>query len=293
MTAQNGFRDFHYQSPDGLKLHARIYGEGNADAFPVICLPGLTRNSRDFHELALYLSRDATTPRKIISFDYRGRGQSDYDPDWTHYDVIVEANDILAGLDALGIQKAAFIGTSRGGLILHVLAAVRPQILAGVILNDIGPALDVDGLAMIRAYLNAPFSVPRTYEEAAVIQERIHAHAFPILDKGDWLAMAHALYKQEDGVLLPDFDPALLQSFASFDPSKPLPTLWPQFQSMVNLPVMVIRGENSRLLTPEIVEEMARVHPQLDVVIAKGQGHAPLLHKDGLAKRIEALIDTI
>ncbi|RUV19099.1 alpha/beta hydrolase, partial [Mesorhizobium sp. M1A.F.Ca.IN.022.04.1.1] len=120
--ASDSFSDFFYAAPDGLKLHARIYGEANG-GWPVVCLPGLTRNARDFHELALYLSGKAKTPRKVVAFDYRGRGRSDYDPDISHYNVGVEAGDVLAGLSALGIEEAGFIGTSRGGLIIHVLGA--------------------------------------------------------------------------------------------------------------------------------------------------------------------------
>ena len=119
------YEDFYYASADGLRLHAQIYGRRTPDRLPVICLPGLTRNTRDFHELALYLSRDTVAPRQVISFNYRGRGKSAYDPNLKNYNVGVEANDILTGMQALGIHRALFIGTSRGGLILHVLAAIR------------------------------------------------------------------------------------------------------------------------------------------------------------------------
>src|SRR5258707_15633556 len=109
MANDEGFSDLFFTSQDGLKLHARIYGEANSGAWPVVCLPGLTRNARDFHELALYLSRRADNPRKVIAFDYRGRGQSAYDPDIGHYTIGVEASDVLAGLAALNIEEAAFI----------------------------------------------------------------------------------------------------------------------------------------------------------------------------------------
>ena len=120
------FSNFFYQSSDNLRLHARIYGQPRPDRWPVICLPGLTRNARDFHELAIYLSQDAPMPRQVVAFDYRGRGQSDCDPSRHNYNVGTEAVDVLAGLAALGIDRAAFIGTSRGGLIIHVLGAMQP-----------------------------------------------------------------------------------------------------------------------------------------------------------------------
>lgn len=290
MVTDNGFTDFYYTVPDGLKLHARIYGEENAGTLPVVCLPGLTRNVRDFHQLALHLAAGDGGRRKVVSFDYRGRGLSDYDPDWKRYDVGVEAADIIAGLDALGIGKAAFIGASRGGLILHVLAAVRPELLKAVILNDIGPVLEPEGLALIKSYLGAPSSRPQSYEEVALVQQAVHGAAFPALDAADWLDMAHAIYREIGGRLRPDFDPALLNGLAALDLSQPIPNLWPQFDAMASLPVMVIRGSNSLLLSAGTVAEMQRRHPSLAAITAEGQGHAPILHKGEVAQEISAFI---
>src|SRR5262249_32260236 len=143
------FRDVFYSAPDGLQLHARVYGRPGAGKAAVICLPGLTRNARDFHDLALFLAAE----REVVAFDYRGRGQSSYDPDWKNYQVPVETSDVIAGLVAIGIENGVFIGTSRGGLIIHLIAAARPGLLKAVILNDVGPVLDGEGLAHIRAYL--------------------------------------------------------------------------------------------------------------------------------------------
>ncbi|RUU51912.1 alpha/beta fold hydrolase, partial [Mesorhizobium sp. M2C.T.Ca.TU.002.02.1.1] len=184
MASDEGFSDIFYIAPDGLKLHARVYGEAHA-GLPVICLPGLTRNARDFHELALHLSGKAERPRKVVAFDYRGRGQSDQDPDIGHYNVGVEAGDVLAGLSALGIEQAAFIGTSRGGLIIHVLGALKPAALKAIVLNDIGPVIEAEGLAHIRAYLDrAP--KPKTFAEAVDAQRRVHGADFPALSDADW-----------------------------------------------------------------------------------------------------------
>ncbi len=146
-----------YDAPDGLKLYARVYEPAReVDSLPLVCLPGLTRNARDFHELALVLSEHPETPRRVISFDYRGRGLSAYDPDFTHYNIGTEAGDVIAGLGVLGIDRAVFLGTSRGGLIIHILAAIAPQLLAGVIFNDIGPEIAPAGLLQISQYLNNP-----------------------------------------------------------------------------------------------------------------------------------------
>ena len=147
------FPTFSIRRPTGLNSMPASMAKAGGVGLPVICLPGLTRNARDFHDLALKLSRDAQNPRKVVAFDYRGRGQSAYDPNWKNYDVIVEAGDIVAGLTVLGIEHGAFIGTSRGGLIIHVLAAMRPTLLKAVVLNDMGPVLEGEGLAHIRAYL--------------------------------------------------------------------------------------------------------------------------------------------
>lgn len=287
MTAD--FSDFFYSSPDGLKLHARLYGEQNDDALPVICLPGLTRNARDFHELALYLSREAPKQRRIVSFDYRGRGQSAYDANVANYTVGVEANDILAGLDQLNIRGAAFIGTSRGGLIIHVLAMLRPTILKAIVLNDVGPALEIAGLAHIKSYIEkAPR--PRYLAEAVAAQKAAHGEDFPVLTNADWQRMVAAIYREGDGELVPDFDPRLVETLAGVDPSKPLPTLWPQFEALGDVPTLAIRGANSRLLSDATLQEMARRHPKLQAVTVAGQGHAPFLETDNLPETIAGFI---
>lgn len=283
--AGKNFEDFFYQSTDGLKLHARIYGGELSGNLPIVCLPGLTRNARDFHEIALYLSREAETPRKVIVFDYRGRGQSAYDPDWKKYDVGTEANDILVGLERLGIGRAIFIGTSRGGLIIHILAVLRPEILAAVVLNDIGPALEAAGLQHIKDYLGkAPR--PRTIAEAAAAQKLAHGAAFPSLSDAEWDRMAGAIYREDGGTLVPDFDPALLNGLMATDLSKPLPDLWPQFNALSAVPVLAIRGENSLLLSAKTLGEMAARHPDFESITVAGQGHAPFLESGDLPARI-------
>lgn len=290
MADGNGFSDFFYAAPDGLKLHARIYGDAVADRLPVVCLPGLTRNVRDFHELALYLSREAPAPRKVVSFDYRGRGQSAYDPDWQRYTVAIEAGDIVRGLAELGIENAAFIGTSRGGLIIHVLAMLKPSLLRTVVLNDIGPVVDTAGLLHIRSYLERT-PKPQSVAEAVEIQRGIHGAAFSALSDADWTRMVGALYRVEDGKPVPDFDPTLLNGLKSFDPATPLPVLWPQFEMLGKVPMLAIRGENSLLLSAETLAEMARRHPDVETITVAGQGHAPLLETGDLPQRIAAFVD--
>ncbi|PBB37387.1 alpha/beta hydrolase [Mesorhizobium sp. WSM3868] len=288
--ASDGFSDFFYAAPDGLKLHARIYGEPNSGGWPVVCLPGLTRNARDFHELALYLSGKAKTPRKVVAFDYRGRGRSDYDPDISHYNVGVEAGDVLAGLSALGIEEAGFIGTSRGGLIIHVLGALKPAALKAIVLNDIGPVIEAEGLAHIRSYLDrAP--KPKTFAEAVDAQRRVHGGGFPALTDADWARMVGAICRDTDAGLVPDFDPALVETLANVDFSKPLPDLWPQFNALAAVPLLAIRGGNSTLLSTATIEEMAKRHPGMQTITVEGQGHAPFLETGNLPKKIADFLD--
>ncbi|RWL43281.1 MAG: alpha/beta hydrolase [Mesorhizobium sp.] len=290
MTSDEGFSDFFYTAPDGLKLHARIYGNANTGAWPVVCLPGLTRNARDFHELALYLSGKANIPRKVIAFDYRGRGRSDYDSDISHYNVGVEAGDVLAGLSALGIEQAAFIGTSRGGLIIHVLGALKPTALKAVVLNDIGPVIEAEGLAHIRSYLDrAP--KPKTLAEAVDTQRRVHGADFPALTDVDWARMVRAICRETAAGWVPDFDPTLVDTLAGVDFGKPLPDLWPQFDALAALPMLAIRGANSKLLSAATLEEMGRRHPGMETITVEGQGHAPFLETGTLPRDIADFLD--
>ncbi|MGX8008752.1 alpha/beta fold hydrolase [Mesorhizobium sp. ORM8.1] len=288
--ANGQFSDFFYTAPDGLKLHARIYGEQNGSHWPVACLPGLTRNARDFHELALYLSTKAETPRKVVAFDYRGRGQSDHDPDIGHYTIGVEAGDVLAGLAALGIEGAAFIGTSRGGLIVHVLGALKPAVLKAIVLNDIGPVIEAQGLAHIRAYLDrAP--KPKTFAEVVDAQRRTHGADFPALGEADWARMVGAICRDTGTGWAPDFDPALVDTLAGVDSSKPLPDLWPQFEALAAVPLLAIRGANSKLFSTATLHEMQNRHPAMQAIIVEGQGHAPFLETGDLPQRIAAFLD--
>jgi pimeloyl-ACP methyl ester carboxylesterase len=272
----SGFRDAFYMSKDGLRLHARQYGDALSGQLPVVCLPGLTRNVRDFHELAIYLSTHPGKPRQVISFDYRGRGGSEYDPTWTNYNILTEAEDILAGLDFLGIEQAVFIGTSRGGLIIHMIGAMRLHAIKGIIFNDIGPAIEAAGLAHIKSYLERGFS-PDSFAAATQHLRNIHGGSFPALAEADWERMAAAVYRDEGGRPIADFDPNLVNTLASVDFTKPLPALWTQFDLLRQIPMMVIRGEHSRLLATATVNEMARRHPGMEAVTVAGQGHPPML----------------
>lgn len=290
MTAgyDSGFSEHFLTAPDGLILHARQYGMGNP-GLPVVCLPGLTRNSRDFHQLALKLAQDDTAPRRVIALDYRGRGLSARDPDPGHYTLMVEAGDVIAACAELGVAQAAFIGTSRGGLTLHLIAGLAPQLLGAVVLNDIGPVIETAGLAEIQAYLGRR-QRPADFDEAAYMLREIHGPRFPALGDQDWRDMVDAIYREIDGRIVADFDPAIADQVAALDLTKPAGDLWAQFKHFESVPLMVIRGQFSSLLSPATVERMAEHHPDLVVLEAMGQGHAPLLHLHGIAGRIGTFI---
>jgi pimeloyl-ACP methyl ester carboxylesterase len=290
MTTEQGFSDFFYSAPDGLKLHARIYGTEHAGTTPVACLPGLSRNARDFHELALHLSRREERPRQVIVFDYRGRGQSAYDRNWRNYDVRIEAADVDAGLIAAGIERAHFIGTSRGGMIIHGLGSTRPTVMKSVVLNDIGPVIEGEGLAQIRSYLERS-PRPRDMAEAAAIQRAAHGAAFPALNEADWQRFAAAIYREEKGQPVADFDPALLKVVKTFDLDKPIPVIWHLFEALRGFPMLVIRGANSKLLSAATLAEMARRHPDCQTVTVEGQGHPPMLETGDLPQTIAAFFD--
>lgn len=273
----------YYSSRDGLRLHARDYVpiEAHAHNFPVICLHGLSRNARDFDLLAKHLASHPQNPRRVIAFDYRGRGLSAYDKNWENYNVLNEAEDIVSGLNALGIEHGIFIGTSRGGLITFVLAGMRPTALKGIVLNDIGPVIDGSGLMQIRSYLqHAPR--PKTWNEAVEAQKKIMGKSFPALSDEDWLFEADSRYTQKDGKISADYDPRLANTMKTLNAGDRLPTAWPQFMGLSHLPTLVIRGENSSILSKQTLEKMNEVHPNMQHIEVEGQGHAPMLHTSGL-----------
>jgi pimeloyl-ACP methyl ester carboxylesterase len=289
MAGNEGFQDLFYSAPDGLRLHARIYG-AELDGEAVVCLPGFAGTCREFHQLALRLSAGTGVRRKVIAFDYRGRGESAYDRDWRNYEVAVETGDIVAGLIVAGIPHGYFIGTSRGGLIIHALAAIRPTLLRAAVLNDVGPVVEGEGLAHIRSYLErAP--KPKSFAEAVAIQRSAHGPAFPALGQEDWEHLTMAYYRNCDQAPVADHDPALVRKIRHLDLGRALPALWAHFEGLARVPVLAIRGENSKFLTAETLAEMGRRHPDCETVTVKGQGHAPLLETGDLPERISTFLD--
>jgi pimeloyl-ACP methyl ester carboxylesterase len=283
-----GFESLFVTAQDGLRLHVRRYGLSVERRLPIVCLPGLSRSGSDFHELATAFSTDRE-PRLVITIDSRGRGRSDYDPNPENYSFPVELADILAVLTALEIGRAIFVGTSRGGLLAMLLGAARPAALAGVVLNDIGPVIDTRGLMRLKGYVGK-MPTPRTYDEGAEILRRLGDAQFTAMTPAQWLAQARRTWRETGKGLVLDYDPNLSKTLESVDPERPLPPLWAQFDSLARVPLMIVRGANSDILSRETVAALRTRRLDIDVVEVADQGHAPLLVEPDVIARIAAFV---
>jgi len=252
-----------YQSTDRLTLHYTDEGEG----IPVIALAGLTRNGADFDHVAPHL------PVRLIRPDYRGRGQSDW-ADPATYSIPQEGADVLALMDHLGLEKAAILGTSRGGLIAMLLAATAKDRLLGVALNDIGPVIADRGLEVIKDYIGRN-PAQKTYPEAAEARAKLWTH-FEDVPRDRWLAEVKAHYQETDDGLVIRYDPKLRDAVLAAG-AQPVPDLWPLFDALADLPLALIRGANSDLLAIETADEMSRRRPDMIRADIAGRGHVPFL----------------
>lgn len=274
---------------DGLRLHVRAYRPAAAKGLPVVCLPGLARTEADFEALAHYLASDTEHPRSVFALDYRGRGQSDYDSDWRNYNLAVELADVVTVLSALAIPRAVFVGTSRGGLLTMLLAAKQPAFIAGAILNDIGPVIEPKGLMRIKSYIGRMLA-PTDYVEGAGVLRHLFGAQFPSLSDDDWLAWSKRSWTQTPDGMVARYDISLGNTMSDFDLDQPIADLWAQFDALAAVPVMVIRGALSDLLSPETVVLMREHKPDIDVVEIPDQGHAPLLSEPHIITRIATFI---
>ena len=273
-------------APDGLRLHVRSYEPGVSALTPVVCLPGLTRNSDDFEALAEALAQGAAGgPRRVIALDYRGRGLSEHDSNWRNYDLKVENADILACLTALEIGEAAFVGTSRGGLHVMMFAITRPAMLRGAVLNDIGPVIEAQGLARIRSYVGK-LPTPHSWADAVDLAKSVMGAQFSNLNAVDWDAYARGTFMETDGKFQLRYDPALMRTMENINLDVALPTAWPQFEGLSHIPLLALRGANSDLLSPQTLEQMQARHSRCEAHIVEGQGHAPLLRDAPTIARI-------
>ena len=272
---------------DGLNLFLREYPPtGEARGLPVLCLHGLTRNSADFEGIAPGI---AALGRRVLALDIRGRGWSDRDPDPTRYRPDIYAQDVLDALDTLGIARAVFIGTSMGGLITMLVAVQAPGRVAAAVLNDVGPELNPAGLARIVNYVGKTEPV-RSWDEMAAAVKASQGIAFPDADDAFWQTFARRVAQQlPDGSIALAYDPAIAKAIARPQPVPP-PSLIPLFEALAKMPVLVIRGALSDVLSPEGVAVMRNIKPDLETAEVPRVGHAPTLEEPEARNALAAFL---
>lgn len=269
-----GYADRTWISSDGLTLHARDYPGGPGPArLPVICLHGLTRNAKDFEDVAPQI---AATGRRVLALDTRGRGESAWDPKPKNYVPATYTEDVLRLMSQTGIDRAVFVGTSMGGLITMAIAARRSARVAAAVLNDVGPELAPAGLGRIAAYAGKPVE-PKDWDEAAAYAQATNGHAFPAFTQADWKAFARRAFAERDGHIRLDYDPDITVPFATVKPPSTR-LMWALFRNLAKKrPTLLIRGGASDLLATETAARMRKVAPKMAYAEVFGVGHAPML----------------
>jgi pimeloyl-ACP methyl ester carboxylesterase len=292
-TSQNGgpraaaaWRDLIWWSADGLRLHARVYdGPEHAPNTlpPLLCLPGLTRNARDFDQLAPLLARQ----RRVYALDWRGRGDSAFARDAMTYVPLTYAQDVVALLDAEGIGRFATVGTSLGGIVTMLLAALLPGRLAGVVLNDVGPELGAAGVARIRGYVGQA-AAQRTWIHAAREVASLNSGVYPDWEIEDWLTLIKRTHRlTPEGRIVADYDPNIAQPMRAPAAGAPV-DLWPAFAALADVPLLVVRGALSDILLPATAAAMAERAQHMTLVEVPRVGHAPTLDEPEAVTAISA-----
>ena len=276
------WREREFRTQDGLRLYYRDAGDPSHHAPALLCLSGLTRNSRDFEALSQRVSQNG---RRVVSLDYRGRGRSEYDPDWKRYNPRTYVDDVRHLLAAAQLHRVIVVGTSLGGLLAMAMGAAVPTVLAGVILNDVGPDIDADGLEPIYAYLGDVGPVPDW--PAAAQRLRTHFAIWHDTDEAGWLDLARASYRETvEGQVVPDWDPNLARAVLASRDAAPV-DLWPLYRSLRRVPVLVVRGATSTILRADTVSRMTDGMPHASAVTVSGIGHAPTLSEPAAAAAID------
>ena len=284
------FDERRWTSGDGLSLYARDYpASGEGHRLPVICLHGLTRNSKDFEDIA---PRIAASGRRVIVADVRGRGQSDRDPNPTNYQPKIYARDVLAMMESLGIPRAVFLGTSMGGIITMTLATMRSKAVAAAILNDVGPAVAPEGIARILSYAGKTTNV-ESWDDAVDYVRRTNAVAFPRYGTQDWLRFAERTFRDDGQGPKLDYDPAIA---GPLKPPSRLTTFlaWLLFRKLARgRPTLLIRGARSDIVSRDIADRMTRHAPALELAEVPGVGHAPTLDEPAAIAAIDKFLDRV
>ena len=265
--------------------------EGGAGA-PVICIPGLTRNASDFEDFAPFA---AATGRDVYAVSLRGRGRSDYDPNYLNYHPLTYRDDILAFMNAQGIARAVFVGTSLGGIVTMLTAAAARERVAAAVINDVGPELAPEGIARIAGYVGARTAgadePARDIDEAAARIRAINEPAFPGRDQDFWRLFARRTFRQEaDGRWRLDYDPMIGKAMLEVGPA---PDLWGPFAALAPISTLIVRGAISDLLTPPIIEKMRGVNPSLSYCEVAKVGHAPTLTEPDAVAAIRPFLEAL
>ncbi len=283
-----GFDERYYAASDGLELYYRDYPCAS-EYTPVLCIPGLTRNARDFEFIAAHIAQT----RRVLVADLRGRGKSAYTKDHRHYSVAVEAADMMRLLDDAGLSRVIVLGTSRGGIVAMAMAATRRGVLQGAILNDIGGEIEARGLARILEFIGREPPIPDWNVAAAGLQ-RAYAAAFPNVSDRQWMAFARAIYRDQEGKIVPDYDPrlgdAMRESSASVKANGPNLSLWPLFSALGPVPTLVLRGAHSDLLSAATVTRMATLKSDFVSVTIPDRGHVPFLDEPEAVAAIDTFL---
>jgi pimeloyl-ACP methyl ester carboxylesterase len=280
------FSEKFFRSADGLQLYFRDYA-GDARKAPVLCLHGLTRNSRDFAALAAHIA----PARRVIVPDQRGRGRSQYDPQWLNYHPRTYVDDMWTLLSELSIERVIVVGTSLGGLMAMLMAATRPQALAGVVLNDIGPEIDPTGVARIQSYAGRLPPV-RSWDDAAAQMKMTFGLAMPEYTEQQWLAFARQSFDEgEDGAPRLAADPKIGDAIRSIPaPPGAAQAMWLALGQLRNIPALALRGAHSDLLSAATFERMGREAPGMVTVTVANRGHAPQLDEPDSLRAIDAFL---
>ena len=278
-----GYRERSLSAPDGLRLYVRDYGDPLSPKTPVLCLSGLVRNSKDAHQVAGRLAAD----RRVICPDYRGRGRSDYDPQWRNYRPEVHLADTLCVIQSLGLHGLVACGTSFGGLLAMGIAVAAPTALRGVILNDIGPDIGASGIDRVRDYVSRDRREPDWAAATARVREMLPNLG---LDSDDeWRRLAEATYCDDGaGQLRVDWDTAVGRSLDG-----DFPDIWPLYRALRPHPVLALRGERSEILLPATFERMLEEKPDLLQVTVPGRGHAPTLDEPSARDAIDRFLSEL
>jgi len=282
-----GFEDFYWWSADGLRLHARDYA-GSADRPAILCLPGLTRNARDFASFAERLAPDW----RVLAVEFRGRGESAYAKDPMSYVPLTYAQDVAALIEAAGIDRFVAVGTSLGGIVAMLLAGMMPGRIAGAVLNDIGPDIEPAGLARVRGYVGKSSNHPTWMHAARALQET-SGSVYPDWTIEDWLAMAKRVYRLSSaGRIVLDYDARIAEPFR-LPGNEAGPDMWRAFAALRDVPVLVVRGERSDMLSSATAERMIATLPGARLVTVPRVGHVPTLAEPEALGAIEQLLERV